>query len=211
MKISKPVLGVLVILVCVGSVAFARAILLKKQPVISLRPLTSANPRAKGDSAAPIKVVEFTDFQCPACAKASEAVHDLANTYPSRIYIELKYFPLPMHAFANRAAMYAECAAQQGKFWPWHDVIFKSQSSWSKMSMVDPYFSQLAVSIGLDGIRMAACVNSSLPQEKIKKDVMEGEGLHVNSTPTFFVNGKMAVGRKNFVEAVEALIKPNAK
>jgi protein-disulfide isomerase len=173
--------------------------------------MAQMGPREKGKASAPIRVVEYTDFQCPACAQAAKDVKEEFLKNPDQIHIELKYFPLSMHHFARRAAIYAECAAEQGKFWPFHDVLYSSQGAWSKMTSADPYFSQLAALLGVDGVRLSACVNGGVMEARIVKDIKEGESLGVNATPTFLVNGKMVVGGKNFKDEIHKILKTNAR
>lgn len=210
MKLTKPILTGVVVLCVVISLLAAKAIIFYKQ--YSFRSQAWERPvRSKGDPRAQIRVIEFTDFQCPACSKAADTVEEVLKKYPGKIYFEHKYYPLAMHPFARQASVYAECAAEQGKFWPFHDVIFRSQSSWAKMAAVDEYFSQLAVSLGVDGVRLAVCVNNPLVKEKVEKDVAEGKKLGVTSTPTFFVNGKITVGGSNFKKAIEAIMETNAQ
>ncbi|MEI6438099.1 MAG: DsbA family protein [Candidatus Omnitrophota bacterium] len=162
--------------------------------------------RVKGDPAAPVKIVEYTDFQCPACAAANTVLEDLFKKHEGKISLEHKHFPLPRHAHSLRASIFAECAVEQGKFWPMHDVLFKSQKSWEGMISVDAYFSELAVSLGLDGTRLAACVNSPAADGKVTRDKIAGQTLEVNATPTFFINGKRVVGGKFMAEEVEKLL-----
>ena len=209
MKISKPILGGLIAVICVGTVLTLKAVLFKKPPVTS--PMAQLGPREEGNAGAPIKVIEYTDFQCPACSRAAKTIKEEFLKNPDKIHIELKYFPLPMHPFARRAAIYAECAAEQGKFWTFHDVLYNSQKSWTKMTTVDQYFSQLAVLLGVDGVRLSACVNGGTMEARISKDIKEGNSLGVNSTPTFFVNGKMVVGGQSFKEEIQKILKTNAR
>ena len=203
MKVSKSAAGIFLLLACVVGV-FALKVLSSRHGVdggVDRQVLTA---RMKGDPKGKIKIVEFTDFQCPACAKADEKVREMFEKYPGQLFLELKYFPLAtMHPFAIRAATYAECAARQGKFWPFQDVLFKTQTSWAKMTTVDEYFSGLAVGVGMDGASLAACVNDASVERAIRENMDQGQSLGVGSTPTFFVNGKMAVGGKNFAEAVD--------
>jgi protein-disulfide isomerase len=209
-KINKTMLTAIVVLIVVIFVVAIKATVFYKQ--FTQRPQNwQLSLRAKGDPRAKIKVSEFTDFQCPACARAAETVEEILKKYPSDIYFEHKYFPLAMHPFARKASVYAECAAEQGKFWPFHDVIYRSQSSWVKMVTVDEYFAQLAVSLGVDGVRLSVCVNNPLVMEKVNRDVKEGQNLGVTSTPTFFVNGKIAVGGTSFKKEIETLLGSNAK
>jgi protein-disulfide isomerase len=209
-KLSKSILTAIVVLLVVVGVVAIKAVVFYKQFKQPPRTLELAQ-RTKGDPQAKIKITEYTDFQCPACAKASEVVDEVLKKHPGKIYFEHKYFPLSAHFFSRKASVYAECAAEQGKFWPFHDVLFRSQASWVKMNTVDDYFSQLAVSLGIDGLRLSVCVNNPLVMARIDKDVKEGKDIGVSSTPTFFVNGKMTVGGNNFKKAVEEILGANAK
>jgi protein-disulfide isomerase len=201
MKMSKRLLtGVIVFSVIV--------IVLIVKLLVSVRPqVESAESfRIKGNRDAKIRVVEYTDFQCPACAKAAELVAEVFEKNPNKIFLEIRHFPLRRHKFARRAAAYTECAGAQGQFWPLHNDLFKTQGNWQKMSEVDGYFSQLAVSQGVNGEKLAACLKGSDIDSTIDKDVESGKSKGVNSTPTFFVNEKMVVGGPAFVREVEALI-----
>jgi protein-disulfide isomerase len=209
-KLKKSVLTAIIVLIAVIFIVSMKVALYNRQ--LSVRPQTwELAPRAKGNPRASVKVVEFTDFQCPACAKAVEVIDEVMKKYPDKIYFEHKYYPLPMHPFSKRAAIFAECAVEQGKFWPFHDVLFHSQQSWVKMTSVDGYFSQLAVSLGVDGVRLSVCINNPLVLQKVDKDVTEGKNLGVTSTPSFFVNGKLAVGSANFKKEIENILGANVK
>jgi len=209
-KLKKSVLTVIVVMIVVMFVVAMKAVLFYRQHSVRAQ-AWELTPRAKGNPRAAVKVVEFTDFQCPACAKAVEVIDEIIKKYPNKIYFEHKYYPLPMHSFAKRASVYAECAAEQGKFWPFHDVLYRSQQSWVKMTTVEDYFSQLAVSLGIDGVRLSVCINNPLVLAKVDKDVAEAKKLGVISTPTFFVNGKTAVGSANFKKEIENILGANVK
>jgi protein-disulfide isomerase len=209
-KLKKSELTAVVVMIAVIGVVVAKAAMFHGQHSVRAKTLELTS-RTKGNARADVKVVEFTDFQCPACAKAAEIVDEIMKKYPNKIYFEHKYYPLPMHSFAKRASIYAECAAEQGKFWPFHDVLFRSQSSWAKMTAVDEYFSQLAVSLGIDGVRLSVCINNPLVLAKVERDAAEAKKLAVSSTPTFFVNGKMVVGSANFKKEIETMLGSDAK
>lgn len=162
--------------------------------------------RTKGNPAALVKVVEYTDFQCPACARASVVLENAFKKYPGKIFLEHKHFPLSMHAHARRASIYAECSAQQGKFWPFYDVLFNSQNRWESLAAVDAYFGELAVSLGMDGVKLSVCVNGGVAEKRVQQDVAGGDARGVKSTPTFLVNGKVAVGAAQFTEALEGIL-----
>ncbi len=201
MKMSKRLLTGVIMSSVVVIVLIVKFVLFGQQA-----PVAAESFRTKGKPGAKIQVLEYTDFQCPACAKAAGMIDEVYKKYPDKVYLELKYFPLPRHNFARQASAYVECAGAQGQFWPLHNVLFKTQESWAKMSSVDEYFSQLAVSLGVNGEKLAACVKDSAVEAVINKDVESGKASGVNSTPTFFVNGKMVVGGPSFVREVEALI-----
>ena len=191
--------GVITLLFIIKSVAIVQA----RPP---RGPVLQIGSRMKGDPQAPVKVIEFTDFQCPACAKTNGIFDDILKKYPGKIFVDHRHFPLGMHAHARRASLFAECAAAQGKFWPMQDVLFKSQTSWAQMGSVDSYFGTLGVSLGMDGMRLTACVNSPATEQTILKDIADGNRRGVNSTPTFFVNGKIAVGSVQLAAAIEELL-----
>jgi protein-disulfide isomerase len=163
----------------------------------------SSSGRMTGDPKARVKIVEFTDFQCPACAKASEAVNVLLNKPDAGVSLELKYFPLDMHRNARRAAVLAQCSSEQGKFWPMHHVLFRSQNSWGVMDDPDDYFLSLARSLGLDDAALMKCMAQPLAKTVIDQDIDEGKRRGVKATPTFFVNGKMAVGLSAFEKVLK--------
>ena len=210
MKIAKPVLTVVIAMIVVIGIVSVKAVLYYRNTSVRIQ-VWEQTLRTKGNPNAAVKVVEFTDFQCPACAQAVGVIDDVMKKYPGKIYFEHKYFPLAMHSFSKRAAIFAECAAEQRKFWPFHDVLFRSQQSWVKMASVDDYFSQLAVSLGADGVRLSVCINNPLVLQRVDKDVIEGKKLGVSSTPTFFVNGKIVVGSASFRKAIESILGSNVK
>ena len=154
-----------------------------------------------------IKVVEFTDFQCPACAGAAEILHKMMQQDGARMFLQLKYFPLDKHKNALKAAVAAECALAQGKFWPMQDAIFSRQKGWATLDDPLPFFVQLGRDIGINDVEMTHCVADAAVAVRVQADVAEGKRLGVSGTPTFFVNGKMAVGGKAFEEALKG-VKP---
>src|SRR5207249_9420325 len=105
----------------------------RKTPVrVMLEPprqnVAAANAEGKGPKTAPIEIVEFSDFQCPYCQKANPTVEQVLSTYGDRIHFVYRHFPLPNHPNAQPAAEAAQCAAEQDKFWPYHDKLFASPS-----------------------------------------------------------------------------------
>lgn len=150
--------------------------------------------KIKGPAEAPIEIIEYSDFQCPACQKAQPELDKLFAAHPEKIRLIFHHFPLPMHRWAAIAHQSAECAHEQGKFWEYHDRLYQHQKDWyAEANPVETYL-RYAGEIGLNLDAFVTCLSS----EKIKRRILEekaiGEQLKVNSTPTFFINGERVVG-----------------
>ncbi|MBI5001757.1 DsbA family protein [Candidatus Woesearchaeota archaeon] len=140
----------------------------------------------KGNTDAMVRIVEFSDFQCPACGAAAPTVKKIMEVYGDRVSLEYKHFPLTsIHAFAFNAAEASECANDQGKFWEMHDIMFEKQDELSISSLKD-----YAEQIGLDTEKFNNCLDSNAKAKYVTADFNEGIGKGVDSTPSFFVNGK---------------------
>jgi protein-disulfide isomerase len=149
---------------------------------------------SKGPAAARITLVEFSDFECPYCSAASVKVEAVLKSYPNDIRLVYKQFPLPSHPHAKMAAAAALAAQAQGKFWPMHDKLFAHHASLSPETI-----SAIASEIGLDMARFRADMNSAPIRQTIDQDVADGDKLIVDSTPTFFINGKKYNGTLEMV------------
>lgn len=145
-----------------------------------------------GSSSANVRLVEFSDFQCPACKMAELAIKNVLLTYSDKIQFIYRHFPLSQHANAKEAAYFAEAAGEQGKFWEMHDKLFETQAEWSKLTDTDAsaFFLDLVKQLGLDESKVKKALEENTFKSKIDSDVTEGQSLGVNSTPTFFVNGR---------------------
>lgn len=148
----------------------------------------------QGPADAPAKLEIYGDFQCPACAKASASISDLQKEYGQRLRVVFHEFPLAMHAHALEAAMAAEAAGLQGHFWEMHDLLYKYQSVWSKMSEPQRFFTAYARSLGLNLEKFDADAKSLELKAKIKAEGDAGIGRGVRNTPTIFINGKEVRG-----------------
>ena len=147
----------------------------------------------KGPASAPIEMIEFSDFQCPFCLRANPTVTQVLNTYGDRIHFIYRHFPLPNHPNARPAAEAASCAAEQGKFWPYHDRLFANPG---KLSDAD--LKQDAADLGLDGAKFNACVDSHKFKSQVDADVQAGSEAGVNGTPAFFINGRAVSGAQPY-------------
>lgn len=159
--------------------------------------------RVLGDPGAPITIVEFSDFQCPYCRKAETILHELLKQYQGRIRLAYRDFPLKqMHAQAERAAEAAQCAGEQGQFWPFHDLLFANPGRLS-----DADFNQHARTLGLDSTRFQACVRDGRFRSRVDLDLKEGIQAGVDATPAFFINGRFVPGAQpiaSFQQIIDA-------
>ena len=147
---------------------------------------------AKGPDVAPITIVEFSDFQCPFCARVEPTLKQIEDRYKGRVRIVWKNMPLTsIHENAAGAALAAEAAGRQGKFWEFHDRLFADQE---KLGPDD--LRQHARDLQLDMSRFEADVRDA--QKKIDADVAEADALGVMSTPSIFVNGRFISGAQPF-------------
>ena len=153
----------------------------------------SADDPSSGPASAPITVVEFSDYQCPFCARVVPTLTKLRATYGDKIRVVFKDFPLPNHAEAPKAAEAAHCAGEQGKYWDMHDRLFANQRALGL-----PSLKQAAAGLGLDPAKFDQCLDSGKYAAGIAEDVKQGESLGVQSTPTVYVNGRPVVGAQPY-------------
>ena len=161
--------------------------------------------RSKVKPSAPIKIVEYMDFQCPACAKGAEYLKSCFVKYPDKFYLQMKQYPLGMHRHAMQSARYAHCAAQQGKFWPFHDALVERQKQWESLISADSVFRQFAQEAMVDMKQLDVCLQNERTNTEILEEKEKGASLGVKSTPSYFVNGKMVVGFKSLAVELGAL------
>jgi len=156
------------------------------QNVLGLR----ENERIYGRNDAPVMLVEYADFQCPACGAYYPLIKTLEQDFSDKLAVVFRHFPLTaIHSNALPAARAGEAAGQQGKFWEMHDMIFEKQHEWSASTEVEKIFRHYAEVLGMDVDRFSTDYNSKSFDAKIKNDFNSGETLGVQGTPTFFLNG----------------------
>ena len=158
-------------------------------------PVDAEDP-AEGPADAPVTIVEFTDFECPYCLRVQPTLKRLKSTYGDKVRHVFKQLPLDMHANAQFTAEVSLCAQAQGKFWPLHDWMFANIKSLGDSQAVY----DAAASLGLDAEALQACVDSNAMAEAVAKDVQDARTVGANSTPTFFVNGRLVRGAKPYDE-----------
>lgn len=156
---------------------------------------------SEGPLDAPIQIVEFSDFQCPFCSRASSVTRDLMQKYPGRVRVVFRHFPLTsIHKEATKAAEAASCAADQQKFWEMHDRMFANQQA-----LQPPALKQIARDLGLDGPQFDLCLDTGRHARLWQEGLREGNLYGVSGTPTFFINGRLVMGAPT-METFERLI-----
>lgn len=150
-----------------------------------------ATDHIKGNTEAELVLMEYSDFQCPACALTYPNLKKLSELYPEDIQIVYRHYPLTsIHAYAFMAAKATEAAAIQGKFWEMHDLIFENQTIWSNMDKPLNAFTNYATQLGLNLDQFLIDMESSEVEKKINWDIKAGNAAGVTGTPSLYVNGE---------------------
>ena len=153
----------------------------------------------KGNPGAKVTIVEFSEYQCPYCARyANDTLIQIMNTYGDNIYYVWRDLPLGFHQNAVPAALAARCAGDQGKYWEMHDQLFINQADWTKEENPQTTFANYALAIGLDVNQFTTCVQNQTFKSEIENDLQLGRQLGVQATPTFFINGQKVAGAHPF-------------
>lgn len=153
----------------------------------------AATDPVKGPASAPITIVEYSDFQCPFCARVNPALDQVRKVYGDKVRIVFKDFPLPNHPEAPKAAEAAHCAGEQGKYWELHDRMFANQQA-----LQVPALKQHATALGLDMNAFNQCLDSGKHAGRVAENLKSGEAIGVGSTPTLYVNGRPVIGAQSF-------------
>ena len=154
----------------------------------------SPDDPALGDASATVTLVEFSDFQCPFCARVMPTLKRVQETYGDRVRIVWKDFPLTsIHPQAFKAAEAGQCAQEQGMFWEFHDRLFANQQALEPESL-----KKYAAEAGLDTGKFNACLGAAKYGERVQEQIGVGTRLGVSSTPTVFVNGRLVSGAQPY-------------
>lgn len=159
-----------------------------------------------GEEKALVTIVEFSDFQCPACREAAPVIEDLIRKYQGKIKFVYRHFPLTsIHKNAILVAVAAEAAAEQSKFWEYSDILFDQQDAWSQIWDPRELFLTYAKQVGVSDLaKFQTHIESQASRSRILSDMNLGNQIGVDATPTFFVNGEKttAAGLQLAVEKV---------
>jgi protein-disulfide isomerase len=163
---------------------------------VDVKKLALSDRAALGPGNAPVTVIEFADFECPYCARAFGEIETAVNTtYKGRIHLIFKNFPLPMHPWATQAAVAAECVRRQNPeaFWNFARDIYSNQETINPADLRQR-IETFASSLDLDTRALNTCMLGNSAQAQIEQDRKDGESIHINSTPTFLINGIPVTG-----------------
>ncbi|UCH81254.1 MAG: DsbA family protein [Nitrospiraceae bacterium] len=158
----------------------------------------------KGNKKAPVTIVEFSDFQCPYCARLQPTLKQVLEAYPNDVKLVFKDFPLSFHKQAKNAAKAARAAGEQGKYWEMHDLIFEKFSTVNEAMM-----KEFAEKLNLDMNKFQADFNSTKYDNLIEQDINLGRTAGVTGTPSLFLNGKRMQRRsfEDFKAAIDEILK----
>lgn len=154
-------------------------------------PVEVGNAPFAGSKDAKVVIVEYSDFQCPFCAKGADLLKKIKDKYGKKVKVAFKNFPLPFHNHAEKAAIGSLCANEQGAdvFWKMHDEMFANQET------LDPEgLKKIAKKIGAKSEEFDKCLAENKYLAQVKADIEDGKKIGVKSTPTFFVNGQLISG-----------------
>jgi protein-disulfide isomerase len=159
----------------------------------------------KGVAGAPVTLIEYSDFQCPACAIYYPMVNRLHEEFGDQLQIAYRHFPLTtIHANAALAARATEAAAKQDKFWEMHDLLFINQSDWPSGAARDNIFGY-AESLGLDMDQFEQDIDSDEVKDKVSDDRTSGQRAKISGTPSFFLNGQYIENPRSYNDFAELI------
>jgi protein-disulfide isomerase len=169
-------------------------------PELPRFPVSVDDDPAEGPADAPVTIVQFAEFQCPYCGKARESINKVKEAYPGKVRFVFRDFPLGFHDRAIPAAVAANCAEKQGKYWPMHDELMSNQRA-----LEDADLERVAKDVGLNLSDWQACRQDPSMRAEVEKDMADGAKIGVTGTPAFFINGVMLSGAQPY-ERFKAII-----
>ena len=160
----------------------------------------AATGPAQGPASAPITIVEFSDFQCPYCARLIPTLDQVKEKYGDKVRIVFRQYPLNFHQHAQKAAEASLCANDQGKFWELHDAMFENQQA-----LAVEQFKAKAVELGMNAEQFNACLDTNKYAAQVKTDFDEGSKAGVSGTPAIFINGRFLSGAQPLNEITKII------
>ncbi len=175
-------------------------------PKVDTKLLKVGKSYTKGPNNAPVKIYEFSDFQCPYCSRGNASIQEVIKNYGDKVQVVFKAFPLPFHKEAEPAHRAALAAGEQGKFWEYHDLVWTNQGALKQPETLEKYAQQL----GLNMAKWKKDMESEELKKQVQDEMNEGKAVGVRGTPAFFVNGNRIVGAQpyaKFKELIDAELK----
>ena len=160
----------------------------------------------RGNPDAPVTLEEFGDFQCPPCGQFAGFVEELLKEYDSRLRVIFRNFPLSAHEHAREAALAAEAAGFQGKFWEMYDTLYREQAVWSKAPNARELFESYAGTIGVNLDQFKKDVDSDKARQRVDSDQALADSLGIKVTPTLFINNRPVDPKDKNPEGIRAEI-----
>ena len=200
----KSLRNTVVFLIVVAGLVFGGLRLLGSKP----QALVEVSPEdwVKGEDLAQVTLIEYSDFQCPACAAYYPLINQIKDDFGDNLKLVYRHFPLTsIHKNALVSAQAAEAAGLQGKLWEMHNALFEHQADWSELDDPTSKFIEYATNLELDIEKFANDLASDEVNQKVKDDLDSALDLKINATPTFFMNGKRITNPKNY-DAFKSLI-----
>lgn len=168
-------------------------------------------PNYKGAENSPVVLEEFADFQCPACAATHPKMNEIAGLYGSRIKFIYRNFPLPMHDKSYDAAVAAEAAGMQGKFWDMQNLLFQNQKTWEVQPNYRQTFEEYANTLGLNIEKFKNDMASTLAKQRVDADLQRARSLGVSQTPSLYINGRLIPNESVDVPTLKLIIDAELK
>lgn len=180
------------IILIIGAVIFLSKP--EKTVTVDTTKLVRENSLKTSSASANLTIVEFGDYQCPACGLAHPGIKKAISDYPGQINFVFRHFPLAQHKNAEIAAQAVEAANIQRKVWEMHDKLYESQPEWENEANAMETFKKYAGEMGMDVEKFTSDAASDPVKQKVKNDLTDGLALGVNSTPTFYFNNELYKG-----------------
>lgn len=160
----------------------------------------AATGPSQGPATAPVTIVEFSDFQCPYCARLIPTLDEVKKKYGDKVRIVFRQYPLNFHQHAQKAAEASLCAHEQGKFWELHDAMFQNQQA-----LAVEQLKAKAVELGMNAEQFNSCLDGGKYAAQVKADFDEGAKAGVNGTPAMFINGRFLSGAQPLNEITKVI------
>ncbi|MCL4560819.1 MAG: DsbA family protein [Chloroflexi bacterium] len=192
------IIGVAVVVIAAAAIIILPGVIAAAQPIgpitqITPGPAPQANGLSMGNPKAPVKFQEFADFQCPYCKEFAQNYQSaIVEKYVATGQVYYTYVPFSfIGPESTTAAEAAYCAADQGKFWAYHDMLFANQGAENSGVFSNNRLVAFAKALGLDTGTFQSCLTSNKYASKVQQDLTDGEKLGVTQTPSFAINGKL--------------------